>query len=230
MSNPRATILVIGQANAANHGPVRASGGPAVRAFHEGSFLPAHDPIPGASGGSGSVWTRFGAKAISSGLCKEVVFVNVAHGDTAVADWAPGGAFHFRLVTALRKARDTGVEFTHVVWFQGERDTLVRTAEADYADRLGRVIAWLRTQGIDAPVFVCRTSRRGDRTSDSVRRAQDSVVDPRRNVFAGPDSDMLGPEMRTDGTQLNADGQEAFADMLVEAFAAAAPAQARNAA
>lgn len=230
MPEPRATILVIGQANAGNHGPVRAQGGPAMRVFHEGSFLPACDPLPGASGGGGSVWTRFGPKAVAAGLCREVVLVNVAHGDTAATDWTPGGRLHSRLAGALRKAEETGLAFTQVVWFQGERDTLMGTSGTSYAARLAEIVSWLRGRGVSAPVFVCRTSLRAGRRGNGVRAAQNAAIDPRSGIFAGPDSDLIGPERRTDGTQLDADGQEAFAEMLVQAMVAAQPQQAETAA
>lgn len=228
MASSRATILVIGQANAGNHGPVRASGAPCTRVFHEGSFLPAYDPLPGASGGGGSVWTRFGPRAVAAGLCDEVVIVNVAHGDASAADWASGGRHHARLATAIRKARDTGIVFTHVVWFQGERDTLMGTAENAYAARLAEVVGWLRDRGVDAPVFVCRTSLRAGKSGSGVRAAQVAAADPGKGIFAGPDTDTIGAGMRTDGTQLDAAGQDAFADMLVDALKVAEQRQNRE--
>ena len=220
MSDTRATFLVIGQANAGNHGPVRASGGPAMRVFYEGSFLPAHDPLPGASGGGGSVWTRFGPRAIAAGLCDELVMLNVAHGDTAVADWGPGGRMHSRLSSAIRKAQETGIVFTHVIWHQGERDTLMGTSKAAYATRLDAVIDWLRGRNIDAPIYVCGTSLRAGRTGPGIRAAQAAAVDPAAGVFSGPDTDLLGADLRQDGTQLNAAGQDAFAEMLCDTLAA----------
>lgn len=221
MTAGRATVLILGQSNAANHGPVRADGGPGARVFHEGSFLPARDPLPGASGNGGSVWTRFAPKAIGRGLCSEIVLLNLAQGGTAISDWAPGGGHHFRLVTALDKVADSGMEFTHVVWHQGERDTLMDTSEAVYAARLSDLISDIRARGMAAPIIVCRATCRVGRTNAGVSAAQAAVVDPRAGIFAGPDTDMLGGEYRYDDTHLDSRGQELFADMLVAAFAAA---------
>ena len=226
----QARILILGQSNAANHGPVRANGGPHCRVFHQGSFLPAVDPLPGASGGGGSVWTRFAPKLIARQGVDEVILVNLSHGGTAMADWAPGGKHHTRVPAVLDAAKAAGIEFTHVVWHQGERDTLMMTGEAAYRAALDGLIGFLRDRGIDAPVFVCRASYHLGRTSSAVRQAQQGIVDQDRNIFAGPDTDALGAELRHDDFHLDARGQDLFADMLVDSFAAASPAMKASAA
>ena len=175
MPDNRATILILGQSNAGNHGPSRADGGPNARVFYEGSFLPARDPLPGASGGGGSVWTRFAPKAVAAGLCDEVVLLNVSHGGTTVSDWSPRGPHHPRLISALRKADDVGMSFTHIVWHQGERDTLMGTSGAAYKARLSELIEFIRDRGIDAPVFVCQATYRAGQTNAGVRAAQRDV-------------------------------------------------------
>jgi len=217
----QARILILGQSNVGNHGPQRANGGPGCRVFHQGSFLPAVDPLPGGSGGGGSVWTRLAPKLIARQGYDEVILVNLAHGGTAVADWAPGGKYHTRLPAVLDAADAAGVSFTHAVWHQGERDTLLMTGEAAYRTALSKLIGYLRDRGIDAPVFVCRASFRAGQINNGVRAAQQNIVDPARGIFAGPDTDTLGAEYRHDDMHLDARGQELFADMLIDSFAAA---------
>lgn len=220
----------MGQSNAANHGPVRANGGPNCRIFHQGSFLPAVDPLPGASGGGGSVWTRFAPKLIARQGFDEIILVNLSHGGTAISDWAPGGKHHTRIPSVLDAAETAGIAFTHVVWHQGERDTLMLTGEAAYQTALISLIGYLRDRGIDAPVFVCQASYHFGQISNGVRQAQKSIVNPDKRVFAGPDTDTLGAAYRYDDLHLDARGQDLFADMLVDSFAAAAPAQEASAA
>ena len=222
----QARILVMGQSNVGNHGPERGNGGPDCRVFHQGSFLPAVDPLPGASGGGGSVWTRLAPKLIARQGYDEVILVNLAHGGTAVADWAPGGTYHTRLPAVLDAADAAGIVFTHVVWHQGERDTLLMTGEAAYHRALSNLIGYLRNRGIDAPVFVCQASYRFGQMNNGVRAAQQNILDSDKAIFAGPDTDELGAGYRFDDTHLNAEGQALFADMLVDSFAAASVAQA----
>lgn len=222
----QARILIMGQSNVGNHGPERGNGGPNCRVFYQGSFLPAVDPLPGASGGGGSVWTRLAPKLIAQQGYNEVIFVNLAHGGTAVGDWAPGGTYHTRLPAVLDAAHAADIAFTHVVWHQGERDTLMMTSEAAYHAALSKLIGYLRDRGIDAPVFVCQASYRFGQINNGVRAAQKNIVNPDKAIFAGPDTDVLGAEYRFDDTHLHAQGQERFADMLVDSFAAASVSQA----
>jgi hypothetical protein len=220
MTSSQACILVLGQSNVGNHGPERAQGGPGVRVFHQGSFLPATDPLPGASGSGGSVWTRFAPKLIAQSAYDEVILVSTACGGTSVSDWIPGGAHHPRLIPVLDAAAQAGITFSHVVWHQGERDTLMATSEARYRDSLESLVSFLRQRGIDAPVVVCQASYRFGQTNNGVRDAQQKILDPAKGIVAGPDTDTLGAEYRYDDTHLDTAGQDLFATMLLDAFAA----------
>ena len=78
---PRVMVaLVFGQSNAANWGQGRRTAGANVQVFYKGRFYRASDPIKGADGEGGSVWTRLGDKLIAAKLYDKVIFVPVARG------------------------------------------------------------------------------------------------------------------------------------------------------
>jgi hypothetical protein len=218
----RLSLLVLGQSNVANYGPEPRAAGPGAFTLYQGGLVPMHDPLPGAAGNGGSVWTRFAPKAVAAGICDEVVVVCAAQGGVGAGQWAPGGNLAPYLANVLAHVAHVGLGITYVVWHQGERDVEVSTPADRYLDNLNRVIASLRVAGMDAPVFVCGATYVDGVVSDAIRDAQRKIVAPERGIFEGPDTDLLGAAYRSDGVHLNGDGQDAFADMLVATFAAAA--------
>lgn len=212
-------LLVIGQSNAANHGPTRGRvDDPRARAFFDGRFLPLHDPIPGGTGEGGSVWTRLAPRLLARGDCEAVTIALAAVGGAAIADLAPGGADHDIVTSAVAAASRNGPAFSHVLFHQGERDTMLETTRDDYRCALGSLIEFLRSSGVAAPVFVCRASYRFGVTSEAVRAAQGAVIEGDDGVFPGPDTDLLGESLRADNTHFSDAGLERFADAWIEAL------------
>src|SRR5262249_38941890 len=74
---------------------------------YDGHCYVAHDPLLGATGMGGSIWSRLGDSLIDSGLAERVVLAPIAIGAATVADWAPGdadqtsGRFNRKLLVAL---------------------------------------------------------------------------------------------------------------------------------
>ena len=219
---PRRMVgLILGQSNVANHGPKPADAGPGVSVLADGVLRPARDPLPGASGDGGSVWTRLAPKLIAAGLFDEIVLVPAAAGGTAMADWAPGGACHDRIVAALAEVAAAGLEVSHVFWHQGERDTLLQTPGRHYRRDFLALVETLRGRGVSAPIILCIASYRFGATNAEVRAVQQAMADPAAGIVAGPDTDTLGPELRYDDCHFNARGQEAFAVLLFDSVKAA---------
>jgi lysophospholipase L1-like esterase len=217
----RMTVLALGQSNIANHGPERAKGGPgALMLTEKKGLVPMQDPLPGATGDGGSVWTRFAPLAIKRGLCDEIAVIAVAAENTTVADWMQGAKAASRLDAALDAADTCDAEITHIVWHQGERDTQINTPGGAYARYLTAVIGGLRMRGLDVPVIVCNASYLAGATSESVRLAQQAVVNPIAGVYAGPDTDAIGAEHRFDDCHFDAKGQKLFAEALVKSLSA----------
>jgi hypothetical protein len=218
--------LVFGQSNSGNGGETRATAGNDVYVFHQGRLAAADDPLPGASGSGGSVWTRLGPRIVERGLADAVVFVPVVVGGSPIERWTPDGDVHPLLVTALDDLASAGIPLTHLLWHQGESDAGRGTPPADYVARFHSMLETFRSRGIDAPVLVSvATLCRAHRPDDVIRDAQRSLVNPELGIFAGPDTDLLGYAYRYDGCHFSTEGLEAFSDSwlaALEAHAAAA--------
>ncbi|MEK9646035.1 MAG: hypothetical protein VW547_10880 [Alphaproteobacteria bacterium] len=81
-----------------------------------------HDPLPGAAGDGGSVWTGFAPKGVAAGICDEVVAVCATQGGVGAGQSALGGNLTPYLANVLAHIAHVGLGITHVIWHQGERD------------------------------------------------------------------------------------------------------------
>lgn len=210
-------ILVLGQSNVANHGQPRATsdfGG----VFHAGACLPLSDPIPGGSGEGGSVWTRFAPLMRDSNLAPDLRITLRAQGGTAIADWSKSGKHFEELLRDLPAIRSCPVPVTHVLYHQGERDTMLGTDEVGYVSRFLELHDAVSGALPQAEWIVCRASYRMGVTSETVRRAQDAIVARLSKCRAGFDTDQLGSEYRYDDTHFNEKGLQAFARGLLDCF------------
>jgi hypothetical protein len=206
--------LVFGQSNAGNWGESRRTAGPRVFSFFRGRIARARDPLPGANGEGGSVWTRLGDRLISAGLYDRVVFVPASIGATEIALWAPGGLLHEDLLRNVREARQAGYTFTHLLWHQGESDAALGTSQEDYERRFLAMLKAIRELGVHAPAFVALATRCGDyRPNGTIRAAQRGVARPSLGIFPGPDTDRLDGELRYDGCHFSDAGLEAHAEL-----------------
>lgn len=203
-SNGRLMVaLVFGQSNSANFGLTLRTSKPGVYSFYMGKCFQAADPLPGAAGKGGSIWTRLGDMILSSKLYDNVIFVPVGVGGTTVADWKPGGSVHYKLMDGLRGAMATGFTFTHLLWMQGEEDAAKKTSRKLYVEDFEEMLAALRSGGVDAKLLVSQTSLCGSFESDAVRRAQRQLAKDHPGVFPGPDTDAIGKRYRHDACHFN---------------------------
>lgn len=220
---PRVMVaLVFGQSNAGNWGESRRIAGPGVFSFFRGRYERARDPLPGANGHGGSVWTRLGDKLIAAKLYDRVIFVPAAIGGTEIAQWAPGGPLHKDLLRNVREAQRAGLKFTHLFWHQGESDAVLGTSQEDYQRRFLDMLAAIRALGVDAPVFIALATRCGDYPpNETIRAAQRGLVEPALGIFQGPDTDQLDARYRYDGCHLSDAGLDAHAEMWLAIICAA---------
>lgn len=212
-------LVVAGQSNAANHGWHRGRAGAGSYALSVNGLFRLEDPLPGASGPGGSPWPHWAALQQRARPGSQVVVAAIAQGSSAVADWIPGGVHAQRLPDVLRALRSQQLAVDAVVWHQGETEAWSGGDAAAYAANLRRWIASVRALGIEAPIYVCLTSRDGQGViNPAIRQAQASVWNTQDHVFAGADTDSLGDAFRSDGVHFNARGLEAFAALLQRAM------------
>lgn len=186
-----AVILAMGQSNAANHGGARYH--PVRKVFNfnwaDGRCYRAKDPLLGASGEGGSVWTRLGDELIESGRYDQVLIIPIAIGGTSVRVWAGSHGPAAQAIKASDVLQHAGLRITHVLWHQGESDHEMR--KEVYTRLFSRMAEYLQENGINAPLFVATTTICNNYGANQIREAQREL--PRRltNVFAGPDTDAL---------------------------------------
>ena len=218
--------LAFGQSNAANYGEQAHTAQDHVYNFYAGRIYRARDPLLGATGEKGSVWTRLGDRLIANGLYRNIIFVPIAVGASSIAQWAPGGALHDRLLDVISQVHASGLEFTHLFWHQGEADSLVlHTSRETYKKLFAAMLGSIRETGVSAPIYVCVATRgQGVRENAEIAAAQKELVNG-RDILAGPDTDRLVYAARYDGLHFSSEGLEQFADQWLAVLAAGSSAK-----
>lgn len=191
IAHDAAVILLMGQSNAANYAGTPYKPVQPVFNFNwaNGRCYRAQDPLLGATGTGGSVWSRLGDALIESGRFKEVLLIPIAVGGSSVRDWAGEKGPAARAVRAAHELERYGLKITHVLWHQGEADYEMH--KEVYERLFVRMTEYIRSNGVDAPVFVATTSICNNYGSDQVREAQQELPFRLANVYAGPDTDAI---------------------------------------
>lgn len=209
--------LAFGQSNSANFGSVRHQSMPGVYNLFENELYAAQDPLIGASGTGGSVWTWLGDMLINSNLYDGVVFITIGVSGTEIEKWAPEGELHDRIIRAIKSTRKSRLDITHLLWHQGETDALIGTSSQQYQSYFRQMLASIRNHGITAPIFVSLASRCGETMPDAmIRGAQSELVDVTQNILPGPDTDKLGASFRYDDCHFSQSGLQAVATLWHE--------------
>lgn len=222
-------FVVAGQSNSANHGEERQMVRSGRVAVQDGKgWRLAHDPQPGASGGSGSFVPPLG-DALVEACDVPVGFICCGIGATSIREWLPEGTAFIQPPTLRGRVRQLpdgrfasdGLAFAMlcermksvgprgfraVLWHQGESDANQAdpacTLPGDiYRDHLAILIrASAETIGWQPRWFVAQASYHGpqDQGSPDIRAAQAGVC---RDGLAlqGPDTDALGGDYRDGG-------------------------------
>ncbi|MDD5036986.1 MAG: sialate O-acetylesterase [Methylococcaceae bacterium] len=182
-------MLAMGQSNSANHGEVRYTPKRKVYNFFRGKCYRAADPLLGATGDRGSVWTRFADRVIEAGLYGTVLIASVGATGTPIGRWKSDGDLHHRILAAIEALHGRGFRITQMFWHQGEQDTSLNTAEAKYKASFLDMLGSIRKQGVDAPIYVAVASWNGDTFSQDVERAQMELPNPDQKIYPGPNTD-----------------------------------------
>jgi hypothetical protein len=210
--------LAFGQSNSANHGGGRLACEGKVFNFYLGKLYRARDPLLGATGHGGSVWTRLGDMLIRGGLYDFVVFAPIGVGSSTVQRWAPGGDLHLKLLYTLRDLRAQGIPATHLLWHQGESD---RATEPEwYARRFLRMVESIRRVEPGVPIYVSVATKTADGVSLPIEDAQRGLIDASKGIVAGPDTDTLDDSWRNavDHTHFSEQGLQKCAELWLEAL------------
>ena len=206
-------FITAGQSNSANHGNPRQQAKDERVVYYDGkSYVPAQDPIPGASGDGGSVWSVLGDLIVRSEAVP-VCFRATSITWTEVKNWMPPDTNLYKnLAQCVKALGPNGVRA--VLWHQGESDTLVSTSAATYCERLKTIIETLgRDSGYPLPWFVSQASFHPGSQAAQQKEVADGqqLLWKKQIAFQGPiTDDLLGAKYRHDGVHFNQAGFDEY--------------------
>ena len=205
-------LLALGQSNAGNHGAPTPGGSPSVTVMTAGVCTTATDPLPGATGHDGSIWSLLPAALTARGLGRPVLLQVLAVEGTTVDDWTRDGSpLRQRLLHTLAANAATGITPDLVLWQLGEADAQANTSASHYARGLKDLAAVLHGNAVDAPVMLALSTVCRSGPHAVVRAATQDVLRQDRRFAAGPDTDATAT--RRDGCHFDLAGrQRAAAD------------------
>lgn len=205
--------ITAGQSNSANHG----TGGyvandDRVNARSDvsgGSWIKAADPIPIATGGGGSVWTRLGDELAATSDVP-IGFVAVGVGGTPVGQWIPGSSFYNNRLRPAIQSFPTG-GFRAVLWHQGESDAFANVIASTHESRLNSIISQSRLDaGWDVPWYLAEAAFHHSANlsqEEPVTAGQRQAVYGDPLVFLGPSTDQFHQEEKlSDEVHFNSAG------------------------
>jgi hypothetical protein len=215
--------LTFGQSNSGNHGETIHRPIKPVFNFHRGRCYRAEDPLLGATGDRGSVWTRLGDLVIEAGLYDRVIIIPIGVGTTTIDQWTVGGYLHPLIMGAIDESRSRGLKITHLFWVQGGSE---KRTSGDAANREGykknfmTMLTSIRDRGVSAPAYIALATYSHLGINPDIEDAQRELVDPDKKIFAGADNDKLYREAanRWEGVHLSHRGLELCSRAWLEAI------------
>jgi hypothetical protein len=186
--------LAFGQSNSGNHGETAYRPKYPVYNLFKGLCWRAEDPLLGATGDRGSVWSRLGDLVIRRGLYDKVLIISIGVGSTTIDQWTTGGYLHSRIVNAIRGARANGFVITHMFWVQGgsEKNTSGdETNKKNYRKNFLNMLGSIRNMGVIAPIYIAVSTFNGSGFNRDVQSAQRGLADRKQGIYEGPDNDRL---------------------------------------
>ena len=211
ISNNTLVAFVFGQSNAANSGGERyISKDKNVLNYFGGKFYVAADPLLGATGFSGSVWTNLGNKIVDNKLSNNVILIPAGVGGSSIKDWQDGGRLNKMFKERLQDAREKNLNINYFFWHQGESDNALPPNQ--YLDGLNNIIDLTKLYFPKSKFYVAQTSRCGiSPSSNEILDAQLKAT-LRHDVFLGPNTDKIDLNDRYDDCHFSGRGLEIHAE------------------
>ena len=218
-------LFTFGQSNSANHGQGLYQPAKTVYNYYDGKLYRAADPLIGATGEGGSVWTRLGDKLIEAGMTEKVTIIPIGVGGVRIGAWAKGGELHELLIRTVEQMKKDQIEPDYILWHQGETDNILNTPKADYIRMFETIREVFRSRGIKAPIVIAQASyhpnclEEDNGNSAEIRAAQKALADQYPDIYLGPDTDQLNQLwQRADGIHFSTKGQDLHAAMWLESL------------
>lgn len=224
MTDKTIVAFVFGQSNASNFAGEKYSADKVFNYF-DGKFYKAADPLLGAGGNRGSVWTLAARRWIDEGLADQVILIPAGTDGRSVNAWLKDAPLRPMLEKRLKDARDDNLTITHFLWHQGEADnptnpTPNKATLQQYRSGLEEIIELTKTYFPSAKFFIARATRCGIMDpSPELQNVQSSLVEM-DNVYLGPNTDLIENIDRYDDCHFSARGLQEHADGWVAALKA----------
>lgn len=214
-------ILTGGQSNAANalSDPVNEVPNLAAFMFFQGKCYRLRDPILGATGDKGSLWTALGQRLVAE-TGRNIIFMNGAITASTYRDWLnPNSGYFARLRELAQDAARHRLRPNFVLWHQGESDARRDAASEVFESELQALVDRLKSDlplasGAKLVLYrasLCSGTRRRTPNQRLVT-AQRRVAERTANVIVGPDTDRYGKRFRYDDCHFNGRGREAIVE------------------
>lgn len=219
--DPSEAVVVVtgGQSNAANvipslHRPVND-----VSVWFDGTCYRAADPLLGALGRNGSLWSLLGDR-MSETLGRPVLLINGAIGGTQFADWLDArSGYYAALFERVAAAGRSGYRPDLILWHQGETDAAVARDMAGLEREITALMDRFVADVPSAQVYLFRATRcvGKDRVEGvpAVNETLRRVAARHGRTISGFDTDTLGREFRWDTCHFNSLGRERIVDRVV---------------
>ena len=136
-------IVALGQSHAGNHlssyGDRRS--GLATYNFFDGRCYEIEDPVLGATGNKGSLWTDLAHRLAELYPQRPLVFVTAAVGSSAIGDWLDERSGYLgRAESELSRAKQIGLTPALFIWYQGDADAAYNTPGSIYSMLLSKLV------------------------------------------------------------------------------------------
>lgn len=222
----KAVFLVMGQSNAANFGEsILDANCNRLYNFNKGDLYQLKDPLKGANGTGGSVWSRLGLFLMQNQFAEEIIFAPVAEGGVPLSSFLPNTALNASMLETITSLNEENHTITHILWHQGESNNSAfantglnafENAQL-YETQFLQLVAQIRSQGVEAPIFVSTTTRCSFLNVDfELQQVQQNLKSDSLKIFNGPNTDILGLEYRYDGCHFNDKGLEKHAEAWLD--------------
>ncbi|MFZ4746172.1 MAG: sialate O-acetylesterase [Sphingomonas sp.] len=228
--DPEAIVIVTGgQSNAANAfaDPLPASAAGGTYMMLDGACYRLRDPVLGATGQDGSLWTGLGS-ALHRATGRPVVFINGAVGGSQLGDWLDDrSGYRQRLVAQVQAARRAGLNPDTMIWIQGETDAAVLLDPALYVRQMQELVAHFDAEGATltaTPWIVFRSTHCMQRRSNgpAIDKAIADWAAQSDRIVLGPLASALDDSKRRDGCHFNGAGRDV---LVADTLAIMAPAR-----
>ena len=213
-TNKTIVAFVFGQSNSANHASERYKAETRnVLNYFNGQFYIASDPLLGATGNGGSMWTITANKLIKNDVADKVILLPAGVGGTSIRLWRKNGLLNEMLENRLKDAKKNNLPISHFLWHQGETDN--NEQYPDYQNALTEIINLTKRYYPNSKFFVAQASAFCPlNSSNEILQSQKNVT-KLENVYIGPNTDMIGQDDRWDGCHFSSRGLDKISDEWV---------------